>query len=67
MSELKAQLAEARELLRAYYGNGYCAVCKIGYRKWKLPKCKTPDGPCSNTECLSRRTDAFLEKGRTGE
>jgi hypothetical protein len=73
VSELKEQLAEARELLGAYYQltgiicNGYCAVCKIGYRKWKLPKCKTPDGPCSNTECLSRRTDAFLEKRRTGE
>jgi len=60
------EVAELKQLLREFYkntgiiDNGYCAVCKHGYRKWKLPKCDVPDGPCSNEECLSRRTDEVL-------
>jgi hypothetical protein len=47
--------------------NGYCAICRIGYRKWKLPDCKVPDGPCSNEECPSRVADDLLGKWRETE
>ena len=42
--------------------NGKCAVCRVGYRTWKLPDCKVPDGPCSNEACLSRSIDAAIAR-----
>jgi len=65
-ADYEREVAELKQLLREFYkntgiiDNGYCAVCKHGYRKWKLPKCDVPAGPCSNEECLSRRTDEVL-------
>jgi hypothetical protein len=56
-----------REALKKLYAsiphidNGKCAVCRAGYRSWKLPKCKVPAKPCSNNECLSREVEAALE------
>jgi len=40
--------------------NGKCAVCRVGYRAWKLPDCEVPDGPCSNEACLSRKIDVVI-------
>ena len=40
--------------------NGYCAICRIGYRKWNQPNCTAPEGPCSNEECPSHKADELL-------
>ena len=48
--------------------NGYCAICKHGYRKWKPRQTSAspvePEAPCSNEECPTHRADELLEAYR---
>jgi hypothetical protein len=61
------EIDRLRESLEGFYqrtgviDNGYCAVCRIGYRKWHLPNCEEPAGPCSNEDCPTRIADELLE------
>jgi hypothetical protein len=44
--------------------NGYCAICRIGYRKWNQTNCTAPEALCSNEECPSRIADELLSAYR---